>query len=378
RILTTLAQPQYNSGRVATVERWLARFNKPALLERYPAVALHGSWIHARRGRSVEAERWLEIGELAIARRRPARQTEVMRSWAAVIRASLCADGVEQMIADAESALSELPRESSLRPSALIALGAGYLLLGQPGRADAILIEAAEEAARLGTTDTQVLAIGERSIIAAAQNDAAAADRLALEARELVEKSSLDDYGTTAIARTAAARAALRHGRWDDARAELVKVEELASQRDHGSFPWFVLQSRIELARAYLSLRETPAVRAQLSEIRKLLRERPDVGVLADEAAALERELEAIPELDRARAALTAAELRLLPLLATQLSFREIGEQLYGSRNTIKTQAISVSRKLGVASRSGAIDSAARLGLIEARPPDTSPFIQRG
>jgi LuxR family maltose regulon positive regulatory protein len=377
-ILTTIAQPLYNNGRVATVERWLARFDKPALLERYPAVALHGSWVHARRGRSVEAERWLEIAELAIGKRRPSRQTAVMRSWAAVIRASLCGEGVYQMIADAETALSELPRDSSLRPSALIALGAGHLLLGQTARADAILAAAAEEAALVGATDTQILAIGERSIIASARNDAAAADRLALEAHELMEKSSLDDYATTAIVRTASARAALRHGRWDDARAELGKAEELAAHSDRGSFPWFVLQSRIELARAYLSLRETPAVRAQLGEIRQLLRERPDVGVLADEAAALEREAETIPEVDGARAALTPAELRLLPLLATQLSFREIGEQLYVSRNTIKTQAISVYRKLGVASRSGAIDCAARLGLIEARPPDTPPFIQRG
>jgi LuxR family maltose regulon positive regulatory protein len=193
-----------------------------------------------------------------------------------------------------------------------------------------------------------------------------------------VENSRLDGYGTTAIVRTASARAALRHGRWDDARAELAKAEELASHGDRGSFPWFVLQSRIELARAYLALRETPAVRAQLSEIRQLLRGRPHVGVLADDAATLEREVEAIPEVDGTRAALTPAELRLLPLLATQLSFREIGEQLYVSRNTIKTQAISVYRKLGVASRSGAIDCAARLGLIEARPPEAPPFIQRG
>ena len=66
-----------------------------------------------------------------------------------------------------------------------------------------------------------------------------------------------------------------------------------------------------------------------------------------------------------AGAGLTAAELRLLPLLATHLSFREIGEQLYVSRNTIKTQAISVYRKLGVSRRSDAIERAGSLGLID-------------
>ena len=62
---------------------------------------------------------------------------------------------------------------------------------------------------------------------------------------------------------------------------------------------------------------------------------------------------------------LTAAELRLLPLLTTHLSFQEIGARLYVSRNTVKTQAISVYRKLGVSSRSEAIARAAELGLVE-------------
>ena len=56
----------------------------------------------------------------------------------------------------------------------------------------------------------------------------------------------------------------------------------------------------------------------------------------------------------------------MLPLLSTHLSFREIGERLHVSRNTIKTQAISVYRKLGVSSRSEAVAVAEDLGLVEA------------
>jgi LuxR family transcriptional regulator, maltose regulon positive regulatory protein len=62
---------------------------------------------------------------------------------------------------------------------------------------------------------------------------------------------------------------------------------------------------------------------------------------------------------------LTGAELRLLPFLTTHLSFREIGERLFLSRNTIKTQAISVYRKLGVSTRSDAMDRALNLGLVD-------------
>ena len=61
---------------------------------------------------------------------------------------------------------------------------------------------------------------------------------------------------------------------------------------------------------------------------------------------------------------LTAAELRLLPLLATHLSYRDIGERLHVSRNTVKSHAVSIFRKLGVSSRSGAIELAEEIGLL--------------
>ena len=62
---------------------------------------------------------------------------------------------------------------------------------------------------------------------------------------------------------------------------------------------------------------------------------------------------------------LTTAELRLLPLLPTHLSFREIGERLFVSRHTVKTQAISIYRKLGATSRSETIERMHELGLLE-------------
>jgi DNA-binding CsgD family transcriptional regulator len=68
----------------------------------------------------------------------------------------------------------------------------------------------------------------------------------------------------------------------------------------------------------------------------------------------------------RLAGSLSPAELRLLPLLATHLSLREIGERLYISRSTVKTEAASAYRKLLASSRSEAVEHAAELGLIEA------------
>ena len=67
---------------------------------------------------------------------------------------------------------------------------------------------------------------------------------------------------------------------------------------------------------------------------------------------------------------LSPAELRLLPYLQTHLTFKEIGERLLVSRNTISSQVGSIYRKLGVSSRSDAVQSATRIRLLggESRP----------
>jgi LuxR family maltose regulon positive regulatory protein len=54
----------------------------------------------------------------------------------------------------------------------------------------------------------------------------------------------------------------------------------------------------------------------------------------------------------------------VLPLLATHLSFREMGQRLYVSQHTVKTQAVSIYRKLGVASRSQAVQRVQDIGLL--------------
>jgi len=63
--------------------------------------------------------------------------------------------------------------------------------------------------------------------------------------------------------------------------------------------------------------------------------------------------------------ALTAAELRLLPLISTHLSFPETAQELFLAPSTIKTEARSIYRKLGASSRSQAVARSRELGLLE-------------
>jgi len=66
-----------------------------------------------------------------------------------------------------------------------------------------------------------------------------------------------------------------------------------------------------------------------------------------------------------AASALTAAELRLLPLLSAHLSFAQIGAELFVSPNTAKTHAVAIYRKLDANSRGQAVAQARELGLLE-------------
>ncbi len=132
------------------------------------------------------------------------------------------------------------------------------------------------------------------------------------------------------------------------------------------AIPWFGVQTRLELARGHLALADTDGARTLLREVEDVIQRRPDLGTLPQQARELRAQLASAVSLDDGWAStLTAAELRLLPLLTTHLSFREIAERLYVSRNTVKSQAISVYRKLGASSRSEAIERAVQLGLVD-------------
>jgi LuxR family maltose regulon positive regulatory protein len=62
---------------------------------------------------------------------------------------------------------------------------------------------------------------------------------------------------------------------------------------------------------------------------------------------------------------LTVAEPRLLPVLTTHLTMPEIGKELFVSRHTVKSHAVSIYRKLQVSGRTEAVNRARELGLPE-------------
>ena len=362
RIFTEIALTTYCTGRAATVELWLGRFDADAVALN-PAIAVLAARVHALGGPSEEADRWLDLAELHGA------DVPEVAAQVAVMRASFCRDGVGTMLSDAGSAVESLPDTSDWRSLALLVYAVAHTLLGDNERANELFGDAITHARRVGFSETQVLATGERMLLSEEAHNLADSDKQADELTRLLASGLLDTSVPTAMAFAASARSQLRHGNWDNARAMLNHALKLTPFLTD-AVPWLAVQTRLELARTFVALRDITLARALLVEIDAIFDRRPDLGVLVEQTEQLRQALDALPTLESGKGSnLTAAEMRLMPFLPTHLSFREIGDRLHLSRNTIKTQAISVYRKLGVSTRGDAIDEAVRLGLVSEAGP---------
>jgi LuxR family maltose regulon positive regulatory protein len=361
RLVGELAFPAYAGGRVETARRWLRWFEDQGLIERYPRVAVLGAQMEALLGDLSNAERWAAAAEHGQASAAP---DHTLDASVALLRTLLCRDGMAAVRADAAEAWAGLAPDSPWRATALLMEGIAHLLDGQAELAEPILARAAEVADRLGATPAASAALAERVVIALERRQGDEAGRLADRAVTVLRSGRLDGYLIAAFVHAVAARAALAAGDPALAREHLGRAIRLRPLLT-SAMPHRSVQTLLELGRAYLALDDTAGARAVLRQAGDIIRQRPSLGVLPRQAAELAATLEAIGPRTAGASSLTAAELRLLPLLSTHLTLLEIGERLYLSRNTVKTQAVSIYRKLGVSSRGEAMQRVRELGLLD-------------
>ena len=82
--------------------------------------------------------------------------------------------------------------------------------------------------------------------------------------------------------------------------------------------PYYALQTRLELARAHLTLADAGGAETVLREVDAVLRRQPDLGTLPAQVDELRTSVGAIRADAPGVSTLTEAELRLLPYLATR------------------------------------------------------------
>jgi LuxR family transcriptional regulator, maltose regulon positive regulatory protein len=361
RLVLGLQQQVWASGRVETVLRWMEWLRDITSAEDYGAIAVHGSLIFALLGRPAEAERWAASAERAS----PSGilpDGSTMEGTLAYLRAILCRDGVGQMRRDAQTAWAGLSPASPYRATMLYTEGISYLLEGDPARAEPILARAFEVASTAGSQPLAALILAEQCAVAADHDNWPEVAALTRRAVAIVEDGCLGEYWTSALVYAWATRAALYRRDVPQARLYLGRASRLRPLLTYG-LPVVSVQALLEMACSYMTLADPGGAAAVLTQAHDILQQRPDLGVLPQRADGLRSKLATINEGTVGASSLTAAELRLLPLLSTHLSFREIGERLFVSSHTVKTQAYSAYRKLGVSSRSEAVARARELGL---------------
>jgi LuxR family maltose regulon positive regulatory protein len=360
QIMTRGAMRQYAMGRAAALRDWFGWLAERDC--RDGAVAVLGAWLNILSGTPAEADRWAAVATAAAPLDAEQPDGSPLEAWVLTLRAAMAQD-LPQMGDDAGRALRLLAPRSQWRPNAAATRGLADLYQGDLAAADTHLAEAAELGADLGGPAAATVALAARATIAILQDRWHDASTLLAQASALIQAARLDSYPASALAHAVTARVAAHfHDPWA-ARQELSAAGRLLPALTRAIGP-LAIHTRLEYIRACITLGDALTAENLLAEASDLLQSGRDFGWLHADTG----ELSALIAQVRATAprlpALTPAELRLIPLLATQLTYRQIAGQLSVSVHTVKAQITSIYRKLEVSSRTQAIEQAHSLGLL--------------
>jgi LuxR family maltose regulon positive regulatory protein len=363
RLVEQLFLPAYRQGRFTTAQRWIGWLDDRGGIEGRPVVAIQAAFLASTMGLPAEAERWADAVDRWQDGHPDRPGDPYTEGWAAFLHASLCRRGVERMRADADEAAQKLTVANFVLPWSVALQGIARVLCGDPDGGDAFLQDAISirEVPPVSLADM----LCERSLVAIARNQWSQAETLATQAAAMLRRGGIEDTQATPMVCAVRARIAIHHGDLPAARQELVNAQRTRHLLGYSS-PILAVQARIEMTHVYLALPDATGARTLMREIDDLLKRRPGLGTLVGEAQALRAQVAkargaSVP----GASALTAAELRLLPLLSTHLSLAQIGAELFVSPNTAKTHAVAIYRKLGVGTRGQAVAQARELGLLE-------------
>lgn len=355
RIVLDLMQAVWAGGRVETVRTWLELLDGRTTGPYAAGVAAHGALIFALLGRVREAERWVRVSDEA-----PDTGTlpdgSTVAATLAYLDANLARGGPARMRADAERALAGLAASSPYRATMVHAQALSWFVEGDLARAEEAFGRAQDLAERLDSPPLAALVLAEQALVASARGEPAQAGTLLKLAVGVVDSDHLDGYWTSALVFAAAARAATDRGDMREARQLVGRAAPLRPLLTH-ALPAVSVQVLLELAHTYLALTDPAGAEAVIEQAEAIVQRRPLLGTLPEQLQRLRARVDQITRATPVGASsLTTAELRLLPLLPTHLSVPEIADQLFVSPHTVKSQVKSIYRKLGVSSRSEAVD----------------------
>ena len=352
-----------SAGQMATVQRWFESLPE-AMITHDAALALVQAWICALGGRREESARFLALAESIPYEGSLPDGTTSVESGAAILRATFGYSGVQSALEAAQRAAELEPGESS--PWAALVrftLGSGLYLSGEISQARKPLEEAlslTEDGQRL----VRVVTLSFLSFVAADEGRPEEAESRALAAQALVEGLPPQGIPQTSLAPIALGRALAERGELEEAQKELERGLS-ARRKLPGLSPWPTLIGLLALARVKAARGDRAGGRAVLDEARTILEAIPDAGMFPELLERQGRKLRARrPQEGQLNGELTEREIDVLGLLGGELSTRQMAQSLYVAPSTVRTQVKSIYRKLGVSSRSAAVEEARARGLL--------------
>ncbi|MGI9641301.1 MAG: LuxR C-terminal-related transcriptional regulator [Acidimicrobiia bacterium] len=352
-----------NTGRLRTAQELLHRFDTQDILG-YQPLAITAALIEGISGDLAAARRYIDAAGQATYEGEPLDGSANMVSSLAIARAVLALDGVDQARVDAETAYELEPPHSRFRQLAALTIGLALVMRGETTASPTYFAEAAMS----DDPTIKLYALSELVLIHLAENDTVKAKAIADEACELMREYGLEDLVQAATALAATARVWIALGDTEQARSALAAADRPIRFAGN-TLPMDLMHTLLLLAEASLAVGESDRARGHIERAAQIGKRFADTGTMVATVGELRSRLPPIVSNEVATepdaSAFTDRELEVLRLLPSGLTTRQIGEELFLSRNTIKTYLRRIYRVLEASSRSEAIERSRALGLLD-------------
>lgn len=345
------------SGQWPVLARWLAGIDDDRLAARC-RLALSAAWTASHAGDMSRMSRFA----LAASERALHDDSDCILD-ADLLAATIGADGLGNVEASARAFIDGKPADDPWQTLSHFLLGVALFLRDEPEPAKSALHEAARIADAFELPVMSAHSLAALADIAVTEGHEHQALTWVREVRQLAARHRIDTIATAAPVFTTSAVGYLHEGRFADARREAARALRLTALM-RMVVPWHALQGRLALAQVNVALGDPERAKVLLDEAGDVRGPSNASSRLARMYAEVREQVSAVSTSLVGASSLTTAEVRVLQYLPTHLSFPQIADELFVSRHTVKTQALSAYRKLGVHTRRDAIERARRAGLL--------------
>jgi LuxR family maltose regulon positive regulatory protein len=340
------------TGRLETARRWVDALPEPVIYG-YPPLLVVASWISGVSGDATAMRRYAEAAVNAEFDEPVPAGSLSYSSVLTMLRANVWSTGVTESRRLAEAAYEREARGSPSARLLAVLLGSSRIATGDYDGGRAVL---EEDVIGAGPPDAaSAYAAGQLALLDVLRGRWIQAAERAAATIQLMRDGGFDNDVTSGAAYVAAAVTAARAGDVADAKRHLRAINAMKHAISSGtSFDGFEIHTFA--AETQLLLGDVVAARSHAQRAADYLDILGDGGVYAARLDAVTAEIAAQlvdgqPAPDEGPKSLTVRERQILHLLQSDLTLREIGHELYISRNTVKTHTSHIYKKLGVSSR---------------------------